>query len=691
MSTRTTLLLLAFVAIASCALAQHAYDVSGDARPRLIFTESSYETLNFTGASDEGLLSCDSTQTSVDIWESIDLDLMIDTVWINVDFNYLSDSFALGIQVFTSSDSLVFCRDFLSSEPTYNFPILNGDDYHVRWYRLDTSSQEAIIETSYSHGNGIVKCPPSPNSMVFGSQSDLDKFAATYPHCDIARGPLEITGDISDLSPLSEIEEVKGPIIISQALNITDLEALDKVTSCQGLILAWNPNLTSIEGLSSLEVINGHFTILWNPRLQHTALPALKAIGKRVFVDGNDSLSNLQFLSGIKHIPEGFTVQSNELLQSLQGAEALESIGGDFLLQNNPNLADCHALQNLDEISGKLTITSLNGPTDLSFLTGLRLVGGQFTLSNSPTLTSLNGLGNLVEVDGGLFITDNPELLSLQGIPSLELLDGPLSITGNQVLGHLSGLSNLREIDGFLHIEDNESLTSLVGLESLDPTSIKSITWNFRDLTIINNPSLTTCHSPTICEANSLPGITALIANNAPGCMSRAEVDSYCSLPVLPVEDWQVTATPHEHGVVIRWTVASEINCDSYSILRRNIDEDWINIFKTSCGQADTYYYDDEITKEGWVDYIMVQTDYDGQTQTSDVIPVYTGDQDGQAPYPNPVLDELFLGQEATYTLYNTMGEPMLSGKGSRVDMTRLPAGIYFLQYGREVHSIVKQ
>ena len=689
MSIRSTLAILVCIICTHGTYAQHMHDVPATAKSRLVFSDPYYEEIDFVGANDEGLIACDSPESFVDVWETVSLDLDIDTVWLDVAINTLSDSLQLGLQVYDENDSIILCRDNISIGPTNSFPLVNDATYHMRWYQMDSSSATGHIETSFSHANGIVKCPTVTN---FSTQQHLLDFAATYPHCDVlSTGQLNITGDINDLSPLEQVVEVNGPIVISLAPNLTDLNGLQNITHCDGLALAWNLNLTSIEALSSLQVVDGTLNIIWNPNLQHTAMLALTHISKPVFVDGNDLLPDLEFLSGITSLPSGLTIQSNNALTSLGGLEQLEQVGGNLYLQNNPQLADCNALQNLHIVGGKLNITSLSHHSNLSFLTNLSYVGGQTTLSSNPDLVNLNGLGQLSEIDGGLFITDNPSLLSLQGLTALEVLDGPLRIAGNDALGHLSGLANLREIDGFLDISENQTLESLVGLEALDPYSIKSITWNFRDLTVINNPNLSICHSPAICEVIQLPNVTVSIGSNATGCMSRGEVTTYCSQPVLPVEGWEVSARALDAGVQVSWTVEEEINCASYTIIRQTTSEEWLDIYSTSCGNPDTYQYKDAITNQGWVDYQVIQTDYDGQAYSSDILTVHTGDANNLAPYPNPVIDELYLGQRSSYAIYNSIGEVMLKGEDTSVDMSGLPVGIYYLTTGKASHTIVKQ
>jgi hypothetical protein len=59
-------------------------------------------------------------------------------------------------------------------------------------------------------------------------------------------------------------------------------------------------------------------------------------------------------------------------------------------------------------------------------------------------------------------------------------------------------------------------------------------------------------------------------------------------------------------------------------------------------------------------------------------------DEAGRLPlmtvFPNPVSDILHLGKEVTFLkIISVSGREVLMGKGNRVDVSSLPAGIYFI------------
>jgi hypothetical protein len=110
---------------------------------------------------------------------------------------------------------------------------------------------------------------------------------------------------------------------------------------------------------------------------------------------------------------------------------------------------------------------------------------------------------------------------NLNGLKGLKSIGGSLMIEDVDSLATLAGLDSLTTIGGLLYIRYNEALTSLAGLEHLQAGSIT-------DLTICQNPSLSTCGFPGICSWLSSPNGVANIYYNAPGCNNIAEIVDGC-------------------------------------------------------------------------------------------------------------------------------------------------------------------
>src|SRR5690606_24888313 len=147
------------------------------------------------------------------------------------------------------------------------------------------------------------QCPTG--NVTLYSQADVNNFATNYPNCTEITGYLYISdiggSDITDLSPLSNIQSIGG------FLNIYN-----------------NPQLTNLDGLSNLTQIGGYLDIYYNSQLTNL-----------------DGLSNLTQIGGYLYILD------NAVLENLDGLIALESINGNLLIYNNAVLTDISGLQNI--------------------------------------------------------------------------------------------------------------------------------------------------------------------------------------------------------------------------------------------------------------------------------------------------------------------------------------------------------
>src|SRR5690606_5858670 len=145
---------------------------------------------------------------------------------------------------------------------------------------------------------------------------------------------------------------------------------------------------------------------------------------------------------------------------------------------------------------------------------------------NNLSLTSLNGLSNLTSVGGNLDIYDNLSLTNLDGLNNLTSVGGFLLIDYNSNLTNLDGLSNLTSVGADLLIVFNSSLTDISGLQNVDPASILS-TYYGVGLYIVSNTSLSVCNLENFCTYLAGSGLRT-ISDNAGDCISEAAVTTAC-------------------------------------------------------------------------------------------------------------------------------------------------------------------
>ena len=122
--------------------------------------------------------------------------------------------------------------------------------------------------------------------------------------------------------------------------------------------------------------------------------------------------------------------------------------------------------------------------------------------------------------------------------------------------------------------------------------------------------------------------------------------------PVLPVELAYFKAEVTKSATVnILWETASEINCDYFSIERSNNGTDFESI-STVKGSGNTsssvrYSYIDDNPHSPVSYYRLKEVDFDGKSQTFQVISVNVKPVSEMVVYPNPVQ----AGQSATLTI----------------------------------------
>lgn len=150
-----------------------------------------------------------------------------------------------------------------------------------------------------------------PEGMVFTSQSQIDHFQTDYPNC------IEISGDV----------EISGS-------NITNLDGLSNIQVIDGdLDIHTNELLENLSGLDSLVSIHGDFVVTSNVLFEDfSGLENLTSIAGDLRISGNGSLTSLTGLENISpESIEGLTIAVNENLSYCH----VESIC--YYLYNGPN------------------------------------------------------------------------------------------------------------------------------------------------------------------------------------------------------------------------------------------------------------------------------------------------------------------------------------------------------------------
>ncbi|SDI01735.1 hypothetical protein [Winogradskyella thalassocola] len=247
-------------------------------------------------------------------------------------------------------------------------------------------------------------------------------------------GNLELSGNITDLSPLSDLYSVSG-------LNVT------------------NTQLLNFEGLNKLERIRGDFN-----------------------VSNNHLLNNFQGVNNLTEISSVFRIESNDNLTTLSGLDNLNA-AGTIIIRQNPILNNLNGLESTTFVPYvglyfNPLLSNVEAIKNLETLKGIIIEGNN-------SLTALPIFENIVDistVDIG-YNTSLNNLTAFQNVTNIALLE----LFQSNVTS-LEGLNSLTYL-GILKLNQNEYITSLNGLESLSTSNTIQINYNpnLADFCALNN------------------------------------------------------------------------------------------------------------------------------------------------------------------------------------------------------------
>ncbi|OAV43608.1 hypothetical protein [Lewinella sp. 4G2] len=324
-----------------------------------------------------------------------------------------------------------------------------------------------------------------PTGIIrFTSQAEIDQFLIDFPTCteldgiDIrptSPGSSEI--DVTNLEGLSNISIVNGELSVN-AKNLTGFTGLRNLTRVGGSFGLYGfgfPSYTSLEGLENLSFIGGDLN------LNSSGASRLETLA---------GLENLQTLNGTLRI-------SSDRLREISALSQLSEVGG-LQLSFLDELVSLEGLHNITRVNGNVSIAIGRKLIGLNGLRGLTVVDGDFRLNNLALVTSLSGLENLSSIAGKLTIDFLVQIEDLDELSALNVLGGDLTITRNSQLGSISALEKL-----------NLNSISLIRIE--------------------DNPNLEECAIASVCSYLSTDGSSILLENNGQGCNTRQELDDACA------------------------------------------------------------------------------------------------------------------------------------------------------------------
>jgi hypothetical protein len=170
----------------------------------------------------------------------------------------------------------------------------------------------------------------------------------------------------------------------------------------------------------------------------------------------------------------------------------------------------------------------------------------------------------------------------------------------------------------------------------------------------------------------------------------------------LPVELLTFTANPNENSIILRWSTASELNNDYFTLEKSHNGRDFDLLGKvvgngTKSTQTD-YAYTDNNPYLGLSYYRLSQTDFDGTSEIFPAISVLFTPTSNLRVYPNPIRNNALRIQSTGYqeneavnlNLYNIYGQMIISKKLNADSYGNLETSILFADHWKEGHYILE-
>jgi len=204
--------------------------------------------------------------------------------------------------------------------------------------------------------------------------------------------------------------------------------------------------------------------------------------------------------------------------------------------------------------------------------------------------------------------------------------------------------------------------------------------------------------------------VESLICNNVEFVIQLKGYD-YNSISVqgtstLPIELITFDAVKQDRQVELLWKTASELNNDYFTIERSADGMSWENV-QTVLGAGNStrvlnYSWIDNSPYAGISYYRLTQTDYDGKSETFNIVSVEQNEVEELQAYPNPVSHtSSLIGVDSNkpVRIFNTVGVEVTGNidisispsKKTLLDMSNLPNGMYYVVNGDESIRLLKQ
>ncbi|MCB0687393.1 MAG: hypothetical protein KDC53_12750, partial [Saprospiraceae bacterium] len=158
-----------------------------------------------------------------------------------------------------------------------------------------------------------------PSGITFNTQGSIDSFSINYPGCTHIGGLVYISGpSINNLNGLNSLEQIDGNLVIQLNPQLVKLEGLEGLKSVYSVIISSNASLAGISALNNLQ----------------------SAFGIGIY--SNDVLKKINSFNHLTSLSQSLILSNNTLLDTINGFDSLIHIGIDL------NITNCVALKSFN-------------------------------------------------------------------------------------------------------------------------------------------------------------------------------------------------------------------------------------------------------------------------------------------------------------------------------------------------------
>jgi hypothetical protein len=403
--------------------------------------------------------------------------------------------------------------------------------------------------------------------LVFSDQESFASYFNTCSDCDGIEA-LTLSGDITDLSPLSSVDVINGDLVISDVQFDLDLTAIMQVDTIHGLLSIQRVESDSLDFGGSGPFVGG-LLIDDCDSLQIVAVMNNQDFAEHIEVSNNDILEEVTVGRRCRYVSGDILIRSNRDLSKLMLTPVVVQIEGSYVIFSSRDLEYLGSeYDSLTTIHGNLGLASLFRLKSITGFNNLQSIGG-IEVSVIDSVQYIDAFANLSVIKGslllhrsradsvyvqafdvlkrvdGLFSIFNFQGLYMESLDSLQMV-GDLEIVNTVLKGqkpvgglfpelshvsvlNLQGCQNCLSFLEFRHVVKIDSAIFIVGIFNEDSIPEWQIDVSGLDsLRIVGNRNLTFCSVPWICEYLLHSANVYDIGLNAPGCNSRNEIFQNC-------------------------------------------------------------------------------------------------------------------------------------------------------------------